>query len=60
MLGYLPVTDNSEDSQMREFFWGIRSLRPGTISGKDKLKVIGQLSGALQKVLGALRCGNTQ
>lgn len=30
------------------------------ISGKDKLKVIGQLSGALQKVLGALRCGNTQ
>lgn len=30
------------------------------VSGKVILKVIEQLSGPLQKVLGALKCGNSQ
>lgn len=36
------------------------NLKPGIISSKDILKVIGQLSAPLQKVLGALKYGNSQ
>lgn len=41
------------------FLGGGSSLEPGRISGKNILKVIGQLSGPLQKVLGVLKCGNS-
>lgn len=54
----MAIADDSEDSQMF-FWWGKSSLEPGTISGKDILKVIGRLTGCLQKVLGVLKCGNS-
>lgn len=39
--------------------WGT-VLEPGPVSTKNILKVIEQLSGPLQKVLGVLECGNSQ